>query len=137
MFKVDPPLYPTVGALTHCKRIPAKCGVSNNRDGASCASAPKSRCGPAVRHKSRHTERHLKMSLRGRIKPAEARRFAANVLNKAFHLVIKTPAKFGINPRVVICRRLVLLRRFRMEGVRSHRPTILRMRWLTILPGMA
>ena len=42
------------------------------------------------------------MPLRGRIKPTESLRFAANVLNKTFHLVVKTSAEFGINPRVVI-----------------------------------
>jgi hypothetical protein len=68
---------------------------------------------------------------------AETFRFAADVLNETFHLVVKTPAEFGINLRVVIGGVRVFLRRFGMEGVRFHRPTILRIRLLTTSPGTA
>jgi len=42
------------------------------------------------------------MPLRRRVKRAETFRFAADVLNQALHLVVKTSAEFGINLRVVI-----------------------------------
>ncbi|GEM_PF-1273834 len=77
------------------------------------------------------------MPLRRRGKPAEAFWFAADVLNDLLHFIEETTAKFGINPGVVIGGVRVFLRRFGMEGVRFHRPTILRIRLLTTSPGTA
>ena len=77
------------------------------------------------------------MPLRGRVKMAETLWFAANVLYEAFHLVVKTSAEFGRNLGVVIYGVRVFLHRFGMEGVRFHRPTILRIRLLTTSPGTA
>lgn len=61
---------------------------------------------------------------------------AANIVNQPLDLILKAPAHFRDDSRVISSRVGVLLRGLGMERMGLHQPTISRMRWETSPPAM-
>ena len=77
-----------------------------------------------------------KMSLGGWVEVAKAFGVMADCLDETLHFIVETTGEFRVNLRIILRGLRVFLFGFGMKGVRFQRPTILRIRWLTVSPGM-